>query len=265
MYIYLVRHGQSVWNAEERHQGWQDVPLSPLGEMQAERVAGRLKEQSFDYYFTSPIKRCYQTAEAIVRGQGLDPAQTLQTLPDLREARMSASQEGLLVKEMVKSWTDEQKRRFRDDYTFKFDDGESVQEVLERTVALYNWIAALSEDAPAEAEGEATEAGSRDVSPVRTGDALAPTDVQPRPKPKTALVVAHRINVQLFLLHTLDATEAVVRRQTNIDRLEISNCALSAIEVNLKGKEPLYRMLMANDVSHLAGLKAPPKPAPAEA
>ena len=256
MYIYLVRHGQSIWNAEERHQGWQDVPLSTLGEQQAERIGQRLKDQSFDYYFTSPIKRCYQTAEAIVQAQGKDPATTLQTLDDLREARMSAGQEGLLVKDMVKSWTEEQKRRFRDDYTFKFDDGESVQEVMERTIILYNWLADLSESAPQ--QPEETEAGSRDVSPVRTGDALGPQDTEARPKPKTALVVAHRINIQLLLLHTLGATDTIVRRQTNIDRLEVSNCALSAIEVNLKSKEPLYRTLMINDVSHLAGLKPPP-------
>ncbi len=259
MYIYLVRHGQSIWNAEERHQGWQDVPLSPLGELQAERIGQRLKEQSFDYYFTSPIRRCYQTAEAIVRAQDQDPVQPLQVLTELREARMSARQEGLLVKEMVKTWTEEEKRRFRDDYTFKFDDGESVQEVLERTIALYDQIAALSEEAPAEpAENEA---GNRDVSPIKTGDATDLQDPAKPPKPKTALVVAHRINIQLLVLHSLAATGTVVQRQTNIDRLEISNCALSVIEVNLKGKTPLNRLLYSNDISHLAGLKAPPKPA----
>lgn len=260
MYIYLVRHGQSVWNAEERHQGWQDVPLSELGLMQAERIGQRLKDQQFDYYFTSPIYRCYQTAEAIVRAQGLEPQSTLQVLEGLREARLSARLEGQLTKDIMKSWDEETKRRFRDDYTFKFEDGEAVKEVLERTVDLYHQLATLSEEAPPDPEEE--EKLARDSGPAQTAAANAEPDTTPKPekpkiKPKTALVVAHRINIQFFVLHTLSATDTVVRRQTNIDRLEISNCALSVVEVNLKGKEPLYRLLISNDMSHLAGLKPP--------
>ncbi|HEX2914202.1 MAG TPA: histidine phosphatase family protein [Chloroflexia bacterium] len=261
MYIYLVRHGQSVWNAEERHQGWQNVPLSSLGERQAERVAQRLKEQSFDYYFTSPIYRCYQTAEAIVRAKNLEPQANLQVLEGLREARLSARMEGMLSKEMVKSWSEEEKRRFRDDYTFKFEDGESVQEVVERSRVTFREIAMLSEEAPLEPEEGENSAASRDVAtqnPEATPGETAqdPKPDKPKIQPKTALVVAHRINIQLFVLQALGATGVVAERQTNIDRLEISNCALSVIEVNLKGKEPLFRLLTSNDVTHLTGLKA---------
>lgn len=263
MYLFLVRHGQSLWNAEERHQGWNDVPLSPLGEAQAARIGERLKDQHFDYCFSSPIYRCYQTAGAVVRAQGLDPETALQRLEGLKEARISAHMEGMLSKDMVKDWTKEQKESFRDDYTFKFEDGESVQEVMRRTIAAFTEIAMLSEEPPA-GEGESDEAEevgatSRDV--VRSNSPETATTERPKIVPKTALVVAHKINVQIMILHALNATDSIVMRQTNIDRLEIGNCALSVIEVNIKGKEPFFRLLSTNDGSHLAGLKAPAAPA----
>jgi broad specificity phosphatase PhoE len=266
MYLFLVRHGQSVWNAEERHQGWQDVALSPFGEQQAGRIGQRLKDQHFDYYFTSPIYRCYQTAAIIVNAQGLEPESTLQKLEGIKEGRLSARMEGMLTKDMVKTWTKEQKERFRDDYTFKFDDGESVKEIMERTLAAFHQIAMFSEEAPPEPAEEAEEesARNRDRSATPTSDTAAPPESSPQPEkpkivPKTALVVAHQINIQFFILQTLGATDTVVRRQTNIDRLAIANCALSVVEVNLKGKEPHYRLISSNDASHLAGLQPPPK------
>lgn len=147
MQLFLVRHGQSVYNVEHRHQGWLDVPLSPFGELQAERIGERLKNQPFDYVFSSPIKRCYDTCAAIVRAQNR-PLSDIQILEGLKEARLSAALEGQLDKEIFKSWSKEQRKSFRDDYKFKLPDGKSVKEVIERTVAAYNYIASFSEDAP---------------------------------------------------------------------------------------------------------------------
>lgn len=269
MLLYLVRHGQSVWNAEGRHQGWQNVPLSPLGEQQAERIGQRLKNQPFDYMFTSPIKRCYDTAAAIVKAQGRS-LDDLVVREGLKEARLSAELEGLSEKEILKRWTDEQKRLFREDYTFKFPDGDSVKEVMARMVTEFEAIAALSEEAPPEPEKET--ASPADTTQDTTAENTEKSEVatgrdgerqQPKIPQKTALIVAHRINVQLLVLHGLNALDTVVRQQNNIDRLEISNCALSVIEVNLKGKQPHYRVLTVNDMAHLSGL-TPPKPSAEE-
>jgi broad specificity phosphatase PhoE len=273
MLLYLVRHGQSVWNAEGRHQGWQDVPLSPLGQQQAERIAQRLKGQKFDYMFTSPIKRCYDTAAAIVRAQER-PLDDLVVREGLREARLSAELEGLAEKEILKRWTKEQKQLFREDYSFKFPDGESVKEVMARTVEEFKAIAALSEEAPPDPEEEQESEAPADTThpdgeaqPAPESGQVATGRDGEREKPKvpqkTALIVSHRINVQLFTLYALDALDSIARRQNNIDRLEISNCALSVIETNLKGKQPHFRVLTVNDITHLARL-TPPKPSAEE-
>ncbi len=64
MYILvLVRHGQSVWNLENRFTGWTDVDLTELGKTEAAQ-AGRLLRESgydFDIAYTSVLKRAIKT------------------------------------------------------------------------------------------------------------------------------------------------------------------------------------------------------------
>jgi 2,3-bisphosphoglycerate-dependent phosphoglycerate mutase len=61
--LVIIRHGESVWNKENRFTGWKDVPLSDLGHEEA-AAAGRLllKEGfEFDEAFTSVLKRAIRT------------------------------------------------------------------------------------------------------------------------------------------------------------------------------------------------------------
>jgi 2,3-bisphosphoglycerate-dependent phosphoglycerate mutase len=64
--LVLLRHGQSVWNAENLFTGWEDVALSPAGEDEA-RQAGRLLADSPDLdlriLHTSVLTRAIRTAE----------------------------------------------------------------------------------------------------------------------------------------------------------------------------------------------------------
>lgn len=77
--LYLCRHGQTDWNAEERLQGQEEIALNALGRRQAARNGQRLAEllsgRADDFRFlASPMLRTRQTME-IVRGEmGLDPA-----------------------------------------------------------------------------------------------------------------------------------------------------------------------------------------------
>jgi 2,3-bisphosphoglycerate-dependent phosphoglycerate mutase len=61
--IVLLRHGESVWNKENRFTGWKDVDLTPKGVEEA-RAAGRLLAAEgfdFDFTFTSVLKRAIRT------------------------------------------------------------------------------------------------------------------------------------------------------------------------------------------------------------
>jgi len=65
--IVLVRHGQSVWNFENKFTGWTDVELSNVGIEEA-KLAGKLIKKAnlqFNVCFTSYLKRAIQTLEII--------------------------------------------------------------------------------------------------------------------------------------------------------------------------------------------------------
>ena len=61
--LVLLRHGESVWNQENRFSGWTDVDLNERG-MEEARAAGRLLKQEgfvFDVAFTSVLRRAIKT------------------------------------------------------------------------------------------------------------------------------------------------------------------------------------------------------------
>lgn len=81
MECWLVRHGESTWNAVSRFQGGLDAPLSPRGHAQAATLAAGLASTRFDGLYTSPLQRARDTALACGAALGLDPV----PIGDLRE------------------------------------------------------------------------------------------------------------------------------------------------------------------------------------
>lgn len=63
--LYLVRHGQTVWNSQRRMQGWENSNLTEKGIDEAKRLGKRLEEVEFDVVYSSPIGRALETAEYI--------------------------------------------------------------------------------------------------------------------------------------------------------------------------------------------------------
>jgi len=61
--IVLIRHGESVWNKENRFTGWTDVDLSEKGAAEAVKAGDLLKKEgyTFDIAFTSVLKRAIRT------------------------------------------------------------------------------------------------------------------------------------------------------------------------------------------------------------
>ena len=85
MNIYIVRHGQTLFNFLERVQGWSDSPLTDLGVRQGQTVAKYLSSVSFDQVYSSDAKRAIDTAKFIINEQE-NSVITLQITPLLREA-----------------------------------------------------------------------------------------------------------------------------------------------------------------------------------
>ena len=71
--FYLIRHGVTEWNAENRMCGRSDIPLSEAGRQQAEVLAKRLKLIPLEALYSSPLKRALETARLISELTGLQP------------------------------------------------------------------------------------------------------------------------------------------------------------------------------------------------
>ncbi len=72
--LVLVRHGQSIWNLENKFTGWTDVALSENGIKEAKDAGIALKEKgyTFDLAFTSVLKRAEDTLSYILKEMNLE-------------------------------------------------------------------------------------------------------------------------------------------------------------------------------------------------
>lgn len=81
MKLFLIRHAESVGNAEGRVQGQSDYPLTERGVLQAQATADHLRTVPLTAVYTSPLTRARRTAEPIAAAQGLHPI----VLPSVQE------------------------------------------------------------------------------------------------------------------------------------------------------------------------------------
>ena len=94
MRLYLARHGDT--GALERFYGATDIPLSPHGQEQAERLRDRLSEERIALFYASDLKRAFHTARVVASAHGKEPL----PCPDLREVDFG-EYEGLTFPEIA--------------------------------------------------------------------------------------------------------------------------------------------------------------------
>ena len=131
--VYLVRHGETQWNAERRIQGQSDSALTEKGERQAEQVAERAKTLGITHVISSDLGRTRHTAEIIALACGVDV--TLDSR--LRELDM-----GVLERRNLDTLNEEEegwRRQLVNGTTNgRIPDGESMLEMSERMHAALN-------------------------------------------------------------------------------------------------------------------------------
>ncbi len=136
VWLYLVRHGETVWNAEGRLCGGSDIPLSPKGCHQAERLADRLRTVPFTAIYSSPLLRTRQTAEALARHHRLP----VQIIPELSEIDYG-DWEGMVVAELARRFPDAERSRTEDPLRFAAPNGEPFADFTKRVIAAIRSIA----------------------------------------------------------------------------------------------------------------------------
>ncbi len=136
--VLLARHGETEWNKIGRVQGWTDIPLSAVGEAQAEALARRLGSTRLDAVYSSDLSRAAQTAEAAAKTHGL----VVQTLPGLRE-KGYGDWEGLTGAELERDYPELWHRYHAlKDLDAVVPGGETWPEVRERLAAALGIILA---------------------------------------------------------------------------------------------------------------------------
>ena len=103
MRLIVVRHGETLYNLQNRITGQSDVPLSPLGERQAELVGAYLAHEKIDVVVSSDLQRTRATAQAIARTHSLP----IHDDADLREIAMG-EWEGHNTEEITALFSDSQ-------------------------------------------------------------------------------------------------------------------------------------------------------------
>lgn len=134
--ILAIRHGETTWNRENRIQGQLDIPLSALGEAQAERLGRALAGEAIDAIYASDLARAWRTAEALAAGRGLE----IRPEVGLRE-RGFGSFEGQTWTEIETRWPEESLRWRRRDPDFGPVGGERLQDFYRRAVATVERLA----------------------------------------------------------------------------------------------------------------------------
>ena len=132
--LILVRHGQSVYNEENRFTGWKDVDLTQKGIDEATSSASLLKNQPIDLAFTSNLKRAQKTLDLILNELNLE-------LDIVKDEALNERDYGSLVSqnkfEAAEKYGKDMVQKWRRSYDIPPPDGESLKMTLERTVPYF--------------------------------------------------------------------------------------------------------------------------------
>jgi 2,3-bisphosphoglycerate-dependent phosphoglycerate mutase len=137
MKLHLIRHGESVYNAEGRIQGHADIPLSELGCRQAEAAAEVLAKQPLDAIYVSPLRRAAQTAEIIAKRLEL-PVQFNELLKEINVGIF----QGKIHAELEREYPVEIARWRSEEVDYAVPGGESRRQLLSRGRAAFESIVA---------------------------------------------------------------------------------------------------------------------------
>jgi 2,3-bisphosphoglycerate-dependent phosphoglycerate mutase len=133
--LALVRHGQSLWNHENRFTGFVDVPLTEKGRAEARQAAKALDGLKFDVAYTSALTRAQETLAIILESLG-------QRVPTIRDAALNERHygdlQGLNKEDAAKRWGDDQVKKWRRSYDVPPPNGESLEMTARRVLPFYD-------------------------------------------------------------------------------------------------------------------------------
>jgi probable phosphoglycerate mutase len=134
--LILLRHGETLWNLEQRYQGHLDSPLTDAGVLQSGALASRLAGYAFSALYSSDLGRALQTAEIIAKRTG----HTLATDSRLRERHLGIFQ-GLSKREIRQKYPQEYGLYKSGGPDYAVPNGESATQACARLLDCLNELA----------------------------------------------------------------------------------------------------------------------------
>ncbi len=128
MELYLVRHGETVWNKAGKLQGRTDIELDEYGRELAGELGRKLEDVQFDKIYSSPLIRAYETA-CLIRGH--------RNIQIVRDSRLCEISFGVREGDSWEEWN--KKDNPYNAFFSKPEDyvppknGETIEQVLKRT------------------------------------------------------------------------------------------------------------------------------------
>lgn len=127
MELILVRHGETEYNRADVFRGRVDLPLNDRGRMQARAAASYLSGHHFEAFYSSPLKRTMETAQAIAEPHGGE----VYPLADFNDVDYGLWS-GKSVEEVCEAWPEIFTRWVDNPEEVVFPEGESLRWVRER-------------------------------------------------------------------------------------------------------------------------------------
>ena len=128
MELYIIRHGETVWNKEHRLQGRTNIPLSEYGRELAVRTGEALKNVKFDRIYSSPLDRAYETA-LLIRGDRDIPIEKDERIIELN----FGGYEGRVMEELKEDTSTTFQYFFAQPEHYQPDEnGETLKHLIER-------------------------------------------------------------------------------------------------------------------------------------
>ncbi len=136
-YLILIRHGQSIWNLENRFTGWVDVDLTENGKLEAKKAGNliRKSEIRIDYYYSSIQLRSKNTLRIIQKS--LNDEKNYTKAWQLNE-RHYGILTGLNKIEMIKKLGEEKVHQFRRSWDLKPDPLDKKSKFHPLNIDIYN-------------------------------------------------------------------------------------------------------------------------------
>lgn len=133
-HIYLIRHGETDWNAQERFQGHTDIPLNDNGRSQARQLIAVCRHHKIEAILSSDLSRALETAQIIATQLEIRVFQDA----GLREAHLGKAQgltHAAIENEFGKSLTDRWRSSHLTDADISYPGGESGNAIMQRSFA----------------------------------------------------------------------------------------------------------------------------------